>query len=285
MLGVVETALHIANRTRTEITVGPVLLETLREEGRYPDADLRDITKKILDLELRNAWTVVGGIMGSRTVVYNTYRYMKRAMNNFAEVKLITSERIEWGKRLAGLFGFLPTVRRKRIMLDALEPFFGLAQGFPTDAGMGSVYWPLDRDCADTSSNPDHGNCGLLGCLPIVPLEGRAVAEAVEIIEGAFSRHGFTAYITFNIVSRAALEGVIGLAFDRDDEQEVARAHECQDECQKLLNEHGYLPYRVGIQSMDSIVDPEKGSWRTVAGLKQILDPNHVIAPGRYNSV
>ena len=49
--------------------------------------------------------------------------------------------------------------------------------------------------------------------------------------------------------------------------------------------EQGYPPYRVGIDSMHHVVKEDDPFWQTVRDLKQVLDPNHIIAPGRYNLV
>jgi 4-cresol dehydrogenase (hydroxylating) len=34
---------------------------------------------------------------------------------------------------------------------------------------------------------------------------------------------------------------------------------------------------------MDSVVDPADPYWQAVGAIKQALDPNNVIAPGRYS--
>jgi len=49
--------------------------------------------------------------------------------------------------------------------------------------------------------------------------------------------------------------------------------------------EQGYPPYRVGINSMHHVVHENDPFWRTVRDLKKGLDPNGIIAPGRYNLV
>ena len=49
--------------------------------------------------------------------------------------------------------------------------------------------------------------------------------------------------------------------------------------------EQGFPPYRVGINSMHRVVDENDPYWKTVRDLKKALDPNNIIAPGRYNLV
>ena len=64
---------------------------------------------------------------------------------------------------------------------------------------------------------------------------------------------------------------------------EAARA--CIEEMESRYMEQGYPPYRVGINSMHQVVKADDPFWQTVRDLKQALDPNHIIAPGRYNLV
>ena len=44
----------------------------------------------------------------------------------------------------------------------------------------------------------------------------------------------------------------------------------------------GYHPFRLGIQSMGAIPPPSDDSARLLRALKELMDPAHVLAPGRY---
>ena len=44
----------------------------------------------------------------------------------------------------------------------------------------------------------------------------------------------------------------------------------------------GYLPYRLGIQSAGLLPDPDDDTGRLLGALKKTLDPNNILAPGRY---
>jgi 4-cresol dehydrogenase (hydroxylating) len=49
--------------------------------------------------------------------------------------------------------------------------------------------------------------------------------------------------------------------------------------------EAGFPPYRVSIDQMERLVALRPDFFALVARLKSVLDPNHIIAPGRYSSV
>ena len=65
--------------------------------------------------------------------------------------------------------------------------------------------------------------------------------------------------------------------------EQTRRAHECIQEMEARYMEQGFPPYRVGINSMHQVVHENDTFWQTVSSLKQALDPNGIIAPGRYN--
>ena len=47
----------------------------------------------------------------------------------------------------------------------------------------------------------------------------------------------------------------------------------------------GWPPYRVGLQSLGRMVQAGDPFWETARAIKRALDPNGVIAPGRYSLV
>jgi 4-cresol dehydrogenase (hydroxylating) len=61
----------------------------------------------------------------------------------------------------------------------------------------------------------------------------------------------------------------------------MARATACHRELFEAGRRYGFLAYRVGANDMDLLVGTS-GFWSVVATLKGALDPNNVIAPGRY---
>ena len=75
---------------------------------------------------------------------------------------------------------------------------------------------------------------------------------------------------------------VVGIMYDRDVPGEDERAMACHDEILRRLVDLGYLPERLGIQSMGILPPPRDDSPQFFARLKEALDPNGILAPGRY---
>ena len=175
---------------------------------------------------------------------------------------------------------------RKKALLQAVEPLYGLSKGIPSDAALHSVGWPLGELPAHEIRNPDEGQqAGLLYCLPMIPLNGYRARQTVSCTEAIFKKHSFVPYITMNIVDAKALECVINLAFDRKKPEQLRAAHACIHELESLFMNEGLMLYRVGIDSMSHITSESDPFWQVVRDLKKVLDPQHIMAPGRYNLV
>lgn len=71
--------------------------------------------------------------------------------------------------------------------------------------------------------------------------------------------------------------------FDREVAGEDEKAMSCHDELLQMLTQAGHIPYRLGIQSMNSLPPAQDDSGFFLRTLKQALDPNDILAPGRYD--
>jgi 4-cresol dehydrogenase (hydroxylating) len=131
-------------------------------------------------------------------------------------------------------------------------------------------------------ANPARDNCGMLWLSPVLPLRGADLLALHALAEPVFREHGFDLLVTFSMINERALGGVLTVAYDKDDPGEVARARACYERLFALVMAAGYIPYRVGLQSMAALDPHQDVYWKTVAAIKQALDPAGLLAPGRY---
>ena len=74
---------------------------------------------------------------------------------------------------------------------------------------------------------------------------------------------------------------MITISYDRDVTGEDERALECYRALSAQLLSRGYPPYRLNVASMASV--SAEGPYADVLRrLKSVLDPNGILAPGRY---
>jgi 4-cresol dehydrogenase (hydroxylating) len=151
--------------------------------------------------------------------------------------------------------------------------------GMPLETGVRSAYWrkrtPMPRD-----PDPDRDGCGLLWCAPVVPLLGEEVANAVGIAERTLAGFGLEPILSVTCLDRVA-HLTVALTYDRDLPGEDDRALKCHDILLEQFVEAGYIPYRLGVQSMH-ILPADGGEADLARELRAIMDPNNVLAPGRY---
>lgn len=274
--GIIQCVAHIANRNRTALTMAPLMFQFV--DGRTGHAT-RQMIEDMIQKERLGAWSVVGSIMGTDGQVREAKAHLRKTIGTLGKVSFLTDSKIAFGKRVLGLLAFLPFFSRKRAFLAAVEPLYGMTKGIPTDAALNSVSWPFES--RNDTQDLDRGDFGLVYCLPIIPASGHDVLHVMSLVEETFRKYDFKPYVTLNLMG-ASLETVITLAFDKRVEGQTSKAHACNVELHEVLKRDGYFPYRVGINLMDQVVDSEDVYWRTVRDVKMMLDPNGIIAPGRY---
>lgn len=263
--GILGPCVHISNRARARSVVGGALSQRHSEQE----------VQIILDAEVRGAWNLSCPISGTAAQVRLSYREARAALRKFGPVSLTTD----------ASFQVRPRSRRRNALLDAVEAFYGHSKGVPSDAALASIPWCLNANgSGDTlGADLDATKCGALFVLPILPLEGQAVREAMEMAKQVTLKHGFIPYMTLNSASPESLEAVINIVFQRNVAKQVEAAHRCVDEMVMSYMQKGFTLYRAGIQSMSIIVNEASPYWQLIARLKNVFDPNRIIAPGRYN--
>jgi 4-cresol dehydrogenase (hydroxylating) len=87
--------------------------------------------------------------------------------------------------------------------------------------------------------------------------------------------------ISITLLTERTLNCIITISYDREVPGEDRRAMDAYNALVRLLREQGYHFYRLGIQAMDECSGSEQYS-SFIWGLKELLDPRHVLAPGRY---
>ncbi|MCA1993022.1 MAG: FAD-binding oxidoreductase [Coleofasciculus sp. S288] len=154
--------------------------------------------------------------------------------------------------------------------------------GVPSDTNIKSTYW-RKKIKIPSSLNPDRDRCGVFWLCPVFPFDGQLIAEIVPVLESIIKSYQFEPNIAINCTSGRSLHMFIALMYDRDVEGEDRLAMECYDSLLQRLIQQGYIPYRLGIQSMNALPAAQDDYGKLIRTLKQGLDPNNILAPGRYD--
>jgi 4-cresol dehydrogenase (hydroxylating) len=146
--------------------------------------------------------------------------------------------------------------------------------------GLRSVYWR--KQFLPDTLDPDRDGCGVLWCAPLVPFDGQQIDWVVRCIERVVLAHEYEPVISLVCVTERSVVANSVILYDRDTPGEDERAMACYEELLATLLEAGYVPYRLGIQSMQSLPAPVGDYASFAQGLKMALDPNGILSPGRY---
>ena len=282
---VIRTVAHIGNKARSEITLAPLVWEQLRKVDSENQSELAETARDMLAREGFGPWSAVIGILGNKAQIAQARRAIRRKLRGIAKTMFLTDGLVDFARAALARTNNIKWFRDKGIMLEAIMPLYEITKGIPTDAPLKSVYWPAGDIASIDMLNPDQSKSGMLYCLPIIPNDGDTIYRVMSRTQDHFRRYGFDTYITVNLMDARAAECVISLGCVRDDRERMQAARECIQEMEREYVREGYIPYRLGIDSMGCVLSAEDDFWQTARDLKKVLDPNNIIAPGKYNLI
>lgn len=227
------------------------------------------------------AWTGVGTLYGPTATLKGAVRDIRRRLPG-VRVWAFTPAQIRLLDRLAGVLpaSWFPAKRRH---LGALVNTLGTVEGRPIVAFLRIAY-ALDasRPAMDATRHPARDGQGILWYAPLVPLTEAGVRRYAETTSRILAKHGFDPLLAVTTRSSRVHSGTIPLNF-RKTEIDIARAKACYRELVETGIAQDMPPYRIGIDSIDAVyAGPESPAASVWRDLKNALDPNDVVAPGRY---
>jgi FAD/FMN-containing dehydrogenase len=226
-------------------------------------------------------WTVFGTLYGTRAVVAAAQREIKALLPATASRVLFVSARTAgW---LDEVVGRIPVLRdRLSPRLATLRSSLALISGRPNQTALPLAYWKLRRADRELDLDPARDGCGLIWYAPIVPMTPEGVRSFVEHVEAVMPGAGFEPLVTLTSLSDRCFGSNVPVLFDMAVPEASDAAHGCY---LRLLEEgakRGFLPYRVAIGSMDWLMHQAPEHWAVVDRLKRAIDPQGLMAPGRY---
>lgn len=272
-------AINLMNRRRVLSMMVPYPREQVGEAGVMDEI----LLKRLADQNGVEPWMGAGVIYGNRQMNAAVKAVVRRHLRPYTkQLKFVTlsfARRLQrWLNRLPAAFA--PGLRKQ---IHTVEGALRNFAGEPTEVALPLAYWKSGTMPTDgTPLNPARDGCGLIWYSPLVPTVTNTVRDYVQMVERVCLAHRIEPLITLTSLSHRCFDSTVPLLFDRDDPAERQRATDCFDTLLSQGRSRGLLPYRAGINAMPQMVDPDQPYWRLVGRLKQAIDPQRLISPGRY---
>ncbi|MFD9846757.1 FAD-binding oxidoreductase [Streptomyces parvus] len=141
----------------------------------------------------------------------------------------------------------------------------------------------LEATLGYPAESVDEKGLGWLFFLPLVPFSGESISKAHGLLQDISAETGARAGCTVNALSSDVIDFVVSIKFQRN-EIESRRAHRALDLAYELFSDAGFIPYRLDVDHAEWMdrLSPDPGARALVRRLKAFMDPDSVIAPGRY---
>lgn len=152
----------------------------------------------------------------------------------------------------------------------------------PSDLPIRSLYW-RKKTPIPKKIDPDKDGCGGIWISPVVPFDGKEVLMVVKMMTRIMLKYQYEPNLGINFVTERKIYITGAIIYDREVSGEDKKAIACHDEIYNELVKKGNIPYRLNIHSMAKMPKPSKSYANFIKKLKMALDPNDILAPGRYD--
>lgn len=281
MDGTLRSVVHIGNDLRV-LSGGMVFPAALAPQGPPLSNALRASLRAQAGI---GAWTVSAALYGRTAQVADARRALRCAIGKLARLRFIDDRALDAGAAAARLLRHSQLGSRLAAQVDLGRSLLNMNRGMPDGRFLAGAYWRRRGGLPPgfpQGANPARDGCGIMWLAPVLPLRGDDLLRAHALVEPVFASHGFDLFETFSMINERSLGGVLTICFNQDDTAEVERARLCYEAALASLMQAGYIPYRVAPQSVPALDSGHDKYWETVARIKAALDPQQIIAPGRY---
>jgi len=272
-------SINLMNKERVLSMIIPYPHDKKGSDGKIDPSVFTKLAKKHKVAE----WTGIGALYGNKKIVNSTKSVIKKILKpKVKKVIFVSHKLIRLIKRILDLFPFKHT-ENLRTRIDTLCEFFNIVEGHPSEVALPLAYWKSDIKPPDNNKNPAKDGCGLIWYAPLVPMKPERVSDFEEMVKCICGDYGIDPLITLTSLSERCFDSTIPILYDKTVEGAAKNAQACYDTLFKEGQKKGFVPYRMGVQSMHLITEKECTFADTVNKIKDALDPNNIIAPKRYS--
>lgn len=284
--GVVNTKLHMINDFVSMTILTQRISEQVPPQGPLGDADLAALRRKYGI----SPWNCAGGIYGTRGQVRLQRSLLHKALSPYGRLIFISDRLLpllQWviNRSWKSAFFRRLTELAARTSLPVLEsaPYVHkILQGIPTEFFVKHAYYRYRHPRPAQDVHPARDGCGLIWFAPILPFSNSHVWPFLEACKQRFAAHGFDFYVAMLLMNPRSVICLMAVIYDKEDAGETAHSRQLYEELLALMRERQFQQYRAGLQSWGELFKDAPEMQRLHAKIKAALDPDNILAPGRY---
>jgi len=269
--------INLMNRLRLLSMFHPYPADAVRD-GAIPTA----VVEQMGDASGLPRWMGLGAIYGDREVVPGLRRAIRRRLRQHTgRIRFVSQSRLAMANRLAAISP--PLLRKKLSRQTAMaSELLDILSGRPLETALRLAYWKSGvLPAPNVPLDPARDGCGIIWFSPLVPMKAESVRDYVTLVNDICPQYGIDPLVTLTTVSEQCFDSTVPILFDQ--KRQATQANECYHALFDACRTRGYLPYRMNVDSMRLYTDDTQSSyWRLVKTLKNAVDPDNLIAPGRY---
>jgi 4-cresol dehydrogenase (hydroxylating) flavoprotein subunit len=227
-------------------------------------------------------WTGLGTFYGTKRVIAAAQKEIKAALSGVASrIFFLSAQNALTLSKVANL---VPGIVGRRVgsTADTLAKGLELVNGWPNETALPLAYWRNPARPRGAWRDPSRDGCGLIWYAPLVPMRPSAVRAYVDMVTRVTRENAIEPLITFTSISDKLFDSTVPLIFDRNDSQALSAATRCYETLLTEGRRLGFFPYRVGVNTMKTLSEMQSASAAFHTRLRKSVDPDDLIAPGRY---
>lgn len=270
--------INLMNRHRVLAMASPYPRDKIGPDGLIPETEIAAIGKALQIFP----WTGYGTLYGTRRTARAARAEIRKRLRGIASRLVFISDRE--ARILSWIMKHSPLAIRRKFgpAIATLSKSMELLAGQPNETALPLAYWRNTSPPPQGPLNPARDGCGLTWFAPLMPIDPSVVRDFVNFTTTTLRQHQLEPLITLTSVNDRCFDSTVPLLYDPDSPDEVERVRLAQQTLLDTALAHGLAPYRVGANAMDWLRESDPDRWKLASRLKALLDPNEVLAPGRY---
>lgn len=270
--------INLMNRHRVLAMAAPYPAGRVGPDGLIPPAVIDELGRQYQIAP----WTGFGTLYGTRRMVAAAQKEIRAALKGVASRLLFLSE--SNANTLLRLARVLPGGAGARLASTAatLARSLELVDGRPNETALPLAYWRNPAPAPAGPRDPARDGCGLIWYAPLVPMRACGARAYADMVRAVTRKHGIEPLLTFTSLSDKLFDSTVPLLFDRADPQAAQAAQACYRELIATGRANGWFPYRLALQAMPELAARLDDSHAFHERLRRALDPDDLLAPGRY---